>query len=391
MKSTTTIIGAGPYGLSVAAHACQLDGAEVRIFGKCMSFWENNMPVGMLLRSPWVASNLSDPKSTLSLDAYKAISGNNIAAPVPLDRFIGYGRWFQQRAVPAIDERTVRQVDSVAGKFRLTLEGGETLTSDRVIVAGGILPFAWKPVQFRDLSAQHASHASEHRDLRHFSGKRIVVVGGGQSALESAALLHEASAEVELIVRNPAVRFLHQRAWMHRWPVSSILYAWPDVGPALESHLNARPRLVRSLPRGFQDRLGRRAIRPAGASWLKPRVSGLKISTSRSIKSAIPSAGALRLTLDDGSERQVDHVLLATGYRVNISLYPFLSADLLKAIRQIDGYPQLGPGFETSVPGLHFVGAPAAWSYGPLMRFVAGADFASREVLAQITRTRRQS
>jgi FAD-dependent urate hydroxylase len=378
------ILGAGPYGLSAAAHLRAANNKVVRVFGECMSFWESHMPVGMFLRSPWAATHLSDPRGELTLDAFKSINGNHLSAPVPLDRFIEYGRWFQRRAVPDVDPRKVAAIEAESSGFRLTLEDGEVVKPQRVIVASGIIPFAWRPSQFRSLSPEFASHSSEHRDLGGFGGRRLVVVGGGQSALESAALLHEAGAEVEVIVRSPVVRWLHQNPLLHTWPVSALLYAWPDVGPAVVSHVVARPSLFRQLPGKLQDRLGPRSIRPAGANWLKPRLQNVAITTSRSVKAAVPFGGHVKLILDDGSERVVDHVLLATGYRVDIGLYPFLSGKLLAAIRRINGYPQLDSGFESSVPGLHFLGAPAALSFGPLLRFVAGAEFASLALTRKI-------
>jgi cation diffusion facilitator CzcD-associated flavoprotein CzcO len=378
------IVGAGPYGLSAAAHLRSI-GKSVRVFGKCMEFWERHMPAGMFLRSPWVASNLSDPARRWNLDNYKASNNNHLSAPVPLDRFIDYGRWFQRNAAPDVDPRKVVRIEARSKGFSLTLDDGEIVTSHRVVVASGIVPFARRPSEFKGLSPDLASHCSEHTDLRRFAGRRLVVVGGGQSALESAALLHEAGAEVEVVVRNPVVIWLHKKPILHTWPFSAMLYAWPDVGPAVVSHLVAQPNWFRSLPRGLQDKLGPRSIRPAGAQWLKPRVQGvMPITTGRAVKSAVPSGSGVKLTLDDGSERKVNHVLLATGYRVNIALYPFLSEKLLAAIRRVDGYPQLDAGFESSVPGLYFLGAPAAWSFGPLMRFVAGAEFALRALTRKI-------
>ena len=82
----------------------------------------------------------------------------------------------------------------------------------------------------------------------------------------------------------------------------------------------------------------------------------------------------------------MDHALLATGFRVDISRYTFLAPSLLKQLKIVDGYPILKSGLESSIPGLHFVGKPAAWSFGPLLGFVSGAEFASTEVVRHITR-----
>src|SRR5205809_1433111 len=373
------IVGAGPYGLSAAAHRRAANGLDVRVFGEPMSFWERHMPKGMLLRSPLAGSHLSDPSRSLTLQAYQKTSGNQITAPLPLYRFTDYGRWFQSQAVPDLDSRKVDRVEKNGAGFRLTLEDGETWKARRVIIAAGIMPFAWQPPEFKHLPFTLASHACAHCELSRFAGKKVAVIGAGQSALESAALLREMGAEVEVFVRAPFVRWLWRQKWFHTFkPVARMLYAPPDVGQAGLSHLVARPNLFRRLPRSVQNRWGKRAIRPAGAAWLHPRCEPIRITTGRAITSAVPHGGRLSLTLNDGTVRYVDHALLATGYRVDIARYPFLASPLLNAIQRVNGYPKLNDRFESSVPGLHFLGAPAAWSFGPLMRFVAGADFASR-------------
>src|SRR6266850_1815866 len=374
------IIGAGPYGLSAAAYLRTLNSLEIRVFGEPMAFWERQMPMGMLLRSPWEGSHISDPKRALTLDAYRSKSDNHLSAPVPLERFVQYGRWFQQHAVPDVDSRKVTRVETDSAGFRITLEDEEAWKCRRVVVAAGIGAFAWRPAEFEHLPGSLASHTSDQRDLSRFAGQNVLVIGGGQSALESAALLHESGAEVEVIVRTPFVHWLWRRPWLHACkPVARLLYAPPDVGPAGVSHLVARPDWYRCFPRGMQDVLGVRSIRPAGAAWLKPRLKEVPITTGRKVVSAIPASGRrLSVKLNDGSERRVDRVLLGTGYRVNLSHYTFLAHELLTSIRQIDGYPRLDTAFQCSVPGLHFLGAPAAWSFGPLMRFVAGTEFAAR-------------
>jgi cation diffusion facilitator CzcD-associated flavoprotein CzcO len=377
-KCDIAIVGAGPYGLSAGAHLRAANGLDVRVFGEPMSFWEQHMPKGMLLRSPLAGSHLSDPSRSLTLQAYEAASGNQITAPLPLDRFTDYGRWFQSQAVPDLDPRKVDRVEKNGEGFHLALEDGETWTARRVVVAAGIMPFAWYPPEFRHLPCALASHACMHRDLSQFAGKKVAVIGAGQSALESAALLNELGAEVEVLARAPFIRWLWRKKWFHTFkPVARLLYAPPDVGQAGLSHLVARPNLFRRMPREWQNRLGKRAIRPAGAGWLNPRCTPLRIQNGTAVLSAAERGNQVELRLSDASERRVDHVLLATGYRVDIARYPFLSGRVLASIHRTAGYPLLDSGFQSSVPGLHFLGAPAAWSFGPLMRFVAGAEFAS--------------
>jgi FAD-dependent urate hydroxylase len=372
------IVGAGPYGLSTAAHLIAADGLDVRVFGEPMTFWERKMPVGMLLRSPWKASNLSDPQRAGTIDRFRAASGGGFGAPIPLDRFVDYGRWFQGAHVPVLDRRTVARVSGETSGF------GERLRARRVVVAAGIERFSWRPPEYDGLPSHLVSHTVDHRDLSRFAGRRVVVVGGGQSGLESAALLHEAGAEVEVLVRKPFVVWLI-RGRRHNTPIiSPMLYAWPDVGPAGGSHLVARPALYRRIPRRWQDPLGRRSIRAAGAAWLVPRLQQVPIRTGVGVRDAVRSNGHAELRLDDGSRRTADHVLLATGYRVDVAKYDFLDSKLAALVTRVDGYPRLDHGFESSVAGLHFVGAPAAWSHGPLMRFVAGSAFAAGSVARSI-------
>lgn len=383
------IVGAGPYGLSAAAHLGTVKGLEVRVFGEPMSFWDQNMPIGMFLRSNWSASQIADPNGSLTLEGYQAATGSRVSAPVPLEQFVQYGRWYQRQAVPDLDYRKVARIDSDPKGFRLMLEDGETVKSRRVIVAVGINSFAWRPPEFRHLPPFLLSHASEHRDLRDFVGKVVVVVGSGQSALESSALLHEGGAEVEVIGRSQRIHWLQgtlSKVLHHRSGefTRRLLYAPTDVGPAGVSQLMARPNLLRHLPRGLQDALGRRCIRPAGARWLVERLRDVPITLGRTIVSTAIVGDRVKISLDDGGERTADHVLLGTGYRVDVSQYEFLAPELAQSIDRFNGYPRLKKGLETTVPGLHILGAPAAWSFGPLMRFVSGAGFASRSLVESI-------
>ncbi len=381
------IVGAGPYGLAAAARLREVTGLELRVFGAPMSFWEA-MPEGMLLRSAWDACNIGFPSGELSLDRYQALSAERFGKPVPLEAFVSYGRWFQRTAVPDVDRRRVMSITQGQRGYQLVLEDSETLRAGRVIVAAGIGSFPWRPREFQELPSSLASHSSEHRDLSRFAGTSAIVVGGGQSALESAALMHEAGAEVAVIARAPHIIWLHggvvQRKLGRAKP---LFYAQTDVGPAGISRLVAKPDLFRRLPRRTQSLLAHRAIRPAGAKWLVPRLADVPVSTGRRVVRANPVGDMVELLLDDGTARRVDHVVLGTGYRVDIATYDFLTPELLSRVRCVDGYPVLRRGLESSLPGLHFLGAPAAWSFGPIMRFVSGSWFAAQAVAEAVGRS----
>jgi hypothetical protein len=383
------VIGAGPYGLSAGAHL-KAAGLNVRVFGEPMGFWAHKMPEGMLLRSPRDASNLSDPKRAFTLAAYEAASGTSPVARLPRETFVRYGLWFQQHLRSDLDSTRVTAVDRENSGFRVALENGSCITARRVVVAAGIEPFQRKPPVFLNLPPEQTSHCYEGRKLAEFSGKSVAVIGAGQSALESAALLHESGAEVEVVAAIPALRWIGMHAWLHNLgPVSKMLYSEFDVGPAGISRLVASPSLVYPLPLGIKDKIRKRAVRPAGSPWLIDRLAPVKISSGRMVKTAKSINGRVWLALDDGTERTVDHVLLGTGYDVDIARYRFLCPNLVKQVRQIGGYPKLVPGFASSVPGLHFIGATAARNFGPLLYFVAGTEFASRKLTAYIRRNRK--
>ena len=379
------IIGGGPYGLAAAAHLRRL-GVDLRIFGEPMSFWRT-MPTGMLLRSNWTATCIAEYRGPLSLDAYCEATDRRFSRPVPLDRFVEYGDWVQRRVAPDLDRRLVTDVEPQVDAFRLTLDDGEQIQARRVVVACGIGAFARRPPEFARLPPEHASHTSDHRDLSCFAGRSVLVVGGGQSALETAALLYEAkAAEVEVLVRQRRVHWLHGGKY-HRMlgRLSPLVYAPTDVGPMGLSRLVAVPDLFRRLPQAVQVPAAHRSIRPAGAAWLVSRLQEVPIRLGQVVRMGQPLHGKLRVELDGGEVRVVDHLIYGTGYAVDIGRYPFLSRGLAGAIRQVDGYPVLRPGLESSVPRLHFLGAPAAQSFGPTMRFVSGSWYASRALCRSVT------
>jgi hypothetical protein len=349
-----------------------------------MGFWES-MPARMFLRSYRSASNIADPDNALSLARYEAAVGAKVPSPLPLQDFITYGLWFQQRAVPDVDRRRVELVRRRPEGFVVSLQGGEALQARRVVVATGLAAFAWRPPQFTGIGSDVVSHTSEHRVLDEFSGRGVVVIGGGQSALEGAALLHEAGAEAEVLVRAPAIHFLRgERLYENAGVLRDVLYPPHGVGPPGLNVVMGMPRLYRLLPHSVSAPLAQRAIRPAAAAWLRPRLADVKITMRASVTSAERMNGRVRLRLADGHETSADHVLLGTGYRVDVHGYDFLDGALTSAIRTIDGYPILSRFFESSVEGLHFLGAPAAASAGPGMRFVSHTGPAAEALTTRV-------
>jgi len=289
--------------------------------------------------------------------------------------------------VPDVDLRQVNRIEPNGRGFKVSLSDGEQFVSGRVVVAAGIGRFANRPPEFSRLCRELASHTVDHHDFGSFKGKSVAIVGVGQSGLESAALLKEAGAEPEALVRASSLNWVGLHPRLHRLgPLSRMLYSNRDVGPAGISKLVAAPHVFRRFPRGFQDKAAYRAIRPAGAAWLQPRLQDVKISLGRSVSAVEEKGSRVHLTLDDGSERTVDHCLLATGFKVDLSLYDFLAPSLLARIRTVNGFPVLSRGLESSVPGLHFLGKLAAWSFGPLLGFVSGTEFAGTELARFVSR-----
>jgi hypothetical protein len=197
-------------------------------------------------------------------------------------------------------------------------------------------------------------------------------------------------ARVEILIRRSRIHWL---GWKDRLrslgPASNMLFAPTDVGPAGISRLVAAPDLLRTFPRAVQSRLRVLSTRPAGARWLRERLKGVPIYSSTVVTSAVPVNGQIKLALSDNTSRLADHVVLGTGYRVNVARYRFLSSAILQRLHVVDGFPRLGSALESSVPGLHFLGAPAAWSFGPLMYFVSGTKYAADALVRHFSASRR--
>lgn len=387
------VIGAGPYGLAVGAHL-KAAGVETRVFGEAMSFWRKNMPKGMYLRSPLRATNISDPNGTLTLDAHAGDRGAPVGERLPIETFIDYGLWFQSRVAPDLDRRVVAHVAASPRGFVLTLADGATIGAKRVVMALGLERQQFVPAVFERLPADLASHTVAHADLTGFRGKRVAVIGRGQSATESAVLLHEAGAEVEIISRGAihwlgGVHAADRRRAIRGW-MGEALAAPSAVGPFPLNWIAEMPGLVHRAPQAARSRFNERSLRAAAAGWLRPRFLGVKENPGRTIVDATVEGDRVALQLDCG-RAVFDHVLLATGYAIDIAKPGILAPEVLDAVLRRQGSPILAAGFESSVPGLHFVGASAVASFGPLMRFIAGSRFAARGVTRAVARTQGQA
>ena len=384
------VVGAGPYGLSTAAHLIGR-GLKVAVFGKTLEFWRRHMPRGMLLRSHWWATTLSDPAGDYSFDRFFSESRYKPGYPVPIDAFIEYCLWFQRHAVPNVDETYVTSIKPDDGGFLLTLADGRVVRSAAVVMAIGLHYYAYQPEEFRGLPSDFVSHSCEHVDLDRFRGKRVVVVGGGQSAVEYAALLHEAGANVHLVSRRP-VDWLPRDRFGERTLVERMRA--PDAGIApgwfnwILEHL---PYLFYHLPQSRKDRAMVVHSKAWAAEWLRDRVLGkVTLHEGWTIASIGISDGDVDVALSGGDRIRADHVILATGYQVDLSRLPMIDPALRARIKTHKGSPVLSGSFETTIPGLYFVGVSAWRVSGPLYRFVLGCKAAAPCVARSIMRQRRR-
>ncbi|NUL04367.1 FAD-dependent oxidoreductase [Streptomyces lunaelactis] len=391
-RDPVVIVGAGPYGLATAAWLSAA-GVPLRIFGEPMQGWQTHMPEGMFLKSVPAASSISAPEPGYTFADFRAAEGRGPVGdlyPIPVEEFIGYGRWFQERRVPEVERSMVRGVQADDGGFGITLDSGEEFLAGSVVVSTGLVPFAHEPPELRGLAvAGLISHTCEHRDLTGFEGQRVAVLGAGQSALESAALLHEAGARPTVVARAPAVVFgdppqtdrpgARPRSTRLRKPGSALGPGWSLFA------VSRGAAAYRHLPTSVRMRLLHNVLGPSGAWWLRERVDGrFPVLCGRTVHSAVPEDGTVRLELagpGGGTEQlRADHLLLATGYRVDVDRIGLLEPTLRQAVRTFGGAPRLSAGFESSVPGIYFTGLAAAPSFGPVLRFVCGTDFAARRV-----------
>jgi cation diffusion facilitator CzcD-associated flavoprotein CzcO len=385
------VVGAGPYGLSVAAHLSAA-GLTYRQFGRPMNLWRTSMPQGMYLKSQGFASNLSDPSGSKTLEAFCAATGRGYGSygvPVPLDTFVEYGQWFKEELSLPVEESLVTSVTRDRDGFQLTVGDSERLTARAVVLAIGVEHFAYLPAPFSALPQALCTHTSAHTDLATFKDKQVIVVGAGQSALETAALLHENGADVQVLARRQKTawngeplspdRPLAQRL---REPEAGLGSGW---GTWFYSN---HPDLFRRLPSASRVRRAATALGPAGACWLRERVEGqFPVRSGHVVTAAEPHGDRVRLTVAaDGTRKELtaDHVIAGTGYRADLGRLGFIGADISSALDTLNGSVVVGRGYQSSIPGLYVVGPLVTPSMGPVMRFVYGSDHAAHAVARQL-------
>jgi FAD-dependent urate hydroxylase len=376
----TVIVGAGPYGLSIAAHL-KAAGVPYQLYGTPLESWRKFMPVGMVLKSERFASNLWDPNRTFTLERYSAehkIPYQPAGDPLSLPDFLSYAEWFRERAVGESIDVKVTSLRRTRTGFLLDFAGAPSLEARRVILATGHMAFRVIPEELAGLPEPLCYHSSKTHDLLEFAGRDVTLIGAGQSALESAALLSEAGAQVRLIVRESQVRWNATRNGHRslsekvRHPESGIGFGWESLA------VSEMPQWFRRLlPVDLRHRYVAKTWGPSGAYWLRQRVEDrIEILLNCKVRQAKAEHGRVCMEIQgpDGTKTVwTDHVIAATGYKVDLDRLDYLSPGLKQSIAREGGAPVLDSQFETSVPDLFIVGIASAPTFGPVMRFMFGA------------------
>jgi FAD-dependent urate hydroxylase len=391
-RVAVAIIGAGPYGLSLAAHLAARN-VEHRIFGRPMQFWSDIAGAGgeRYLKSYCFGTNISTPTPGYSFADYSEPRGLETFEPCAIGNFAAYGHWFQQSNVPWVEPIDVKRVDRQGQCFAVTLADGESLVAKRVVIATGLAGFAHVPPVIASLPPALAIHTSSISDFAAFKGREVAVIGAGQSALEAAALLREAGARPHLLVRENSILWqnrvsLKRSLWRRlRSPISGL-----GTGPKAWG-LTHFPGAMHRVPGTWRTRFVKNHLPAEGAWWLRDRVENrLPVLFGAAVVEAREVAGC-RVALGlhfakDGSESQlvVDHVIAGSGYNIDVERLGFIHPKLRCGIQCLERAPRLNANFETSVSGLHFIGPASAMSFGPLFRFVVGAEYSVRIVSAHL-------
>jgi thioredoxin reductase len=383
------IIGAGPYGLSLATHL-RARRVKYRIFGEAMRFWVD-MPVGVNLKSLAFATNIALPKSGHSFPEWCRKHGLEDFEPCTMQSFAAYGLEIQKQFIPDLEEVLVTNVSSRPDGFELALSSGERLHARKVIVATGLSGLAQIPDVLRELGPDRMRHTFDISDYSEFRNKTVAVIGAGASAIEAGALVREAGGCSEIFVRDQEAIF-HGRSPRVRPLWESIKNPMTVLGASRTSWvLQQLPLIVHRLPLERRTRFVKRYLGPASPWWIKDRVLGKVPIHVRHEVVEIGNANQrvqLKMRNGEGSSRNfdVDFVIAGTGYDVSVSRLRFLDPEISDRILRTERAPTLNINFESSVPGLHFIGPLSFMCFGPLFRFVTGAEVTVRRLARFLSR-----
>ena len=390
-RISVVIIGAGPYGLSLSAHLAARN-VKHRIFGRPMQFWSDIAEAGgeRYLKSYCFGTNISTPTAGYAFADYSKPRGLETFEPCSIKDFTAYGRWFQQENVPWVEPVDVAHLNRRADGFAVTLANGERVFADRVVIATGLAGFAFVPPEIASLPPELATHTSRIANFAAFKGQEVAVIGAGQSALEAAALLCEAGAQPHLLVRESSILWqtrvsLRRSLWRRlRSPISGL-----GTGPKAWI-LTRFPGLMHLAPAGWRTGFVKNHLPAEGAWWLRDRVENkIPVQYGATVADAREAAGRVMLRLrlaNGGGERPlvVDHVISGSGYDIDVERLGFIEPELRCALERLERAPKLNSSFETSVSGLYFIGPTSAMSFGPLFRFVVGAEYTVRTVAGHL-------
>jgi cation diffusion facilitator CzcD-associated flavoprotein CzcO len=383
------IIGAGPYGLSLAAHL-SARGVRFRIFGEAMRFWRD-MPVGVNLKSLAFATNIAVPDKGYSFSSWCRKHGLEDFEPCTMQSFATYGLEMQKRFVPDLEEVLVTNVQAGLKDFDVTIASGETLRTRKVIVCTGLSYLVHTPEVLRGLTREHMRHTFDISDYSEFCGKKVAVIGGGASAIEAGALIREAGGSAEIYLRGREAVF-HGRTPRVRPLWKRIKDPISVLGESRKGWvLQQLPLLVHFMPREYRLRFVKTYLGAASPWWIKDRVLGkVPIHAQQEVVKAEAVGTNVRLKMRDATtairEVEFDYIIGGTGYNFDVSRLMFLDESLKRRILCTEQAPTLSVNFESSVRGLYFTGPLSFMSFGPLFRFVTGAEITAHMLARHLAR-----
>ncbi len=390
---STVIVGSGPYGLSLAAQLAPFK-VNDRIFGPCMETWDTHMPPNMLLKSEGFASNLYAPGAGYSLRQFcreRGIPYKDVGIPVHRRTFVEYGREFQRRMVPQLEQTVIKRLSQVPGGFELQTAEGQTLKARRVVLAVGITHFAYMPPALRGLADYAVSHSYDHGDLSKFKSKRVLVIGAGASAVDIAIDLRKAGAAPQLMARASQILF-HSPPVEPRSLRERLRMPRTTVGLGWRSKLAVDlPLVFHALPERLRHRTVATHLGPAPGWFARAEFEGhIPAYLGCQLEQITESGSQLRVRYRDSSgtnrEIETDHVIAATGYRPILRALPFLDEALAAKIKTAGETPRLDRNFASSVPGLYMIGLASANNFGPVCRFACGAEFTTKRLARHLAR-----